>query len=149
MDHEEVAEALATAAQAVIYTPAPDADPAALTAHGFALESLGTLPSFEVGEFDIAYDKTFGGSAQRLSEVLVTCRVYTSRADDRSGHALLKQLLGASGPGSIKAALEADRTLGGLVESLRVERVRGYGVYEVSSTNYYGARFDVRIWGRG
>lgn len=149
MDHEDVAEALATAARTVTYTPRPGAAAAALTAHGFALESLGTLPSFEVGEFDIAYDKTFGTSAQRLSEVLVTCRVYTSRADDRSGHALLKQLLGARGAGSVKAALEADRTLGGLVEALQVERVRGYGVYEVSGTNYYGARFDVRIWGRG
>lgn len=149
MDHDLVAEALATAAKNVTYTPAIGQAAAALTAHGFALESLGTLPCFEVGEFDIEFDKTFGAPGQRLSEVLVTCRVYASRADDRSGHTVLKQLLKAAGATSVKAAIEADRTLGGLVEALRVERVKGYGVYEVAGANYYGARFDVRVWGRG
>ena len=61
----------------------------------------------------------------------------------------LRRFLRPSGPGSIKAALEADRTLGGLVDALVVAKRFGYGVYDVGGIDYLGARFTVRVWGRG
>lgn len=99
-------------------------------------------PTFAAGEVEISYDQTFGG----LEELLVKGRLYVSRADDMAGQALLDTFLSHTGASSIKAAIEADKTLGGTARTLRVERLHGYGMWSVAANEYLGAQFDVRVW---
>lgn len=148
MDYQTVAEAIATAAGTCTY-PGPSGEVLHLAAHPFAVEHIDP-PTFEVGEVEIGDDETFGDDTGGALEVATwTCRIYVSRAGAAEiAHPLLRRFLAARGDGSIKATLEADRTLGGAVLALLVPRRYGYGVYEVAGTDYIGARVDVRVWGR-
>jgi len=103
-------------------------------------------PAFSAGEVEIDYDKTFGPGGTGLQELVCKGRIYASRADVTAGQANLDAYLARTGSRSVKAAVEADRTLGGVCRTLRVERVHGYGRYEVGGVDYYGAQFDIRIW---
>lgn len=134
MDLVDVRRALAAAAAAVpglTSTPhAPDAFEA---------------PHFYPGETEIEFDETFGAG---VDQMLVTCYVVTSSADDKDGQALLDKHLGR-GTLSIKAALEADRTLGGVAMDLRVRRVQGYRKYGTGTDTFYGAQIVVFVLGQG
>lgn len=103
-------------------------------------------PAATIGEVEIEFDLAMG---RGLDEFTWKVRVYASRADERSGLSKLNGYLAGSGSLSVKAALESDRTLGGVCEMLRVERVDGYGVYEVAGVQYLGAEFTVRIYASG
>lgn len=111
-------------------------------------ESLNATPAFAVVEFDLSYDQTFAGGQYGMVETLFSCGVYTSRGGDaQADRSALVAFLNPSGASSIKAALEADRTLGGACRTLIVERVRGaYRLYTIGGTDYLGAVFDVRVW---
>lgn len=100
-------------------------------------------PAFSAGEPDpIEYDETFGG----LVQILFKSRLYAARVDAQAGQAALNGYLGPTGPLSIKAAIQKDRSLGGLSRTLQVERAHGYGAYKVGAEDYYGVQFDVRVW---
>lgn len=81
-----------------------------------------------------------------IDVVTVAIRVYTSRADVRSAQDTLEAYLAGSGDKSVMAALEADRTLGGVVQALRVTGFDGYDSYEVAGVTYIGAEFTVTAW---
>lgn len=103
-------------------------------------------PAFGVAEVEIVYNRTFG-STGGLSEVLFTCGVITSRGNTDAGRKALNGYLAETGAGSVKAALEADRTLAGVAKTLNVERARGaYRLYEFAGVQYLGAMYDVRVW---
>ena len=125
------------------------------------LQSIGYLPDsidppiFFAGEVQIGYDQVPEGG---YDEATIACHLYTSSADDKNGQQLLDGYLSRTGPTSIKAALEADITLGGLCTALCLERVTGYTKYRIaalapigsiipSDILYYGARLYVRVWG--
>lgn len=144
MDVAAVRTGLANAAAVVTYV-----DPGGITRTLRAVPYLADSiqpPTWVSGEVEIEYDLTFG---RGLDVVLVKGRLYTGRGDDLSGQALLDGFLKGSGAGSVKAALEADKTLGGVCKQLHVERVSGYGLYQVAGIDYYGAKFDVKVWGNG
>lgn len=104
------------------------------------------VPAAVVGDVEVTFDRAMG---RGLDEIKVTVRLYASRAADRSGQKALDAYLTGSGPSSVKAAIEADRTLGGACSDLRVTGVDGYGVYEVAGTAYYGAEFAVTVYAQG
>lgn len=104
-----------------------------------------TPPSFAVGEVDVEFDQAMH---RGLDVVMYTCRLFVSSASDRSGPATLYTYLEGSGPTSLKTALEADKTLGGACQQLRVVAVRGAGrLFTVGLDQYIGAEFTVRVWG--
>lgn len=136
MEPSEVRAALAAAALTV-----PD-----LRAFDYLPDSIDP-PAFIAGEVTINYDQVNEGG---FDEHLVTCHLYASSTDSKRGQKLLDGFLSPAGPNSVKAALEADRTLGGIAVSLTVFRVTGYGKYRASSVSelqFYGAKLDVRVWG--
>lgn len=116
---------------------------ASLTAFEYMPDAVEP-PAFGVGDVVIDFDETMG---RGLDSMLVTCPLVVPRATDQAGQAELDGYLQTSGPTSVKAALEVDRTLGGACQSLRVEQASGYGQYEVAGVAYYGALFSVRVWG--
>ncbi|UUV29139.1 hypothetical protein NQK81_30755 [Amycolatopsis roodepoortensis] len=103
-------------------------------------------PAFFVAEVEVEYDTTFG---RGMDTVYLTCRLLVSHATDRTGQEQLDGYLRGAGPLSVKQALEADPSLGGVCDAVRVQRVSGYGLYEHSNSHYYGAEWRVLIIGRG
>jgi hypothetical protein len=112
-----------------------------LTCYGFVPDSVSE-PCFMAGEVDVEYDLSFGG----MDQLMVTCRVLVSRTDDAESQQLLNGYL-SRGASSIKAALEADSTLSGACDDLRVVRVQGYRFYEHTNATYLGAEIVVQVIG--
>ncbi|WP_053065378.1 hypothetical protein [Micromonospora sp. RV43] len=116
--------------------------PGVLRADPFVPDSVEP-PHLYVGEWVINYDQSFGGLVD--AEVLV--RLLVSRADDRSGQARLQQFMRPAGPVSVKAAFEAEPTLGGQIHDLHVRRFQGHRLYRVGDVTFYGGEWPVRVIG--
>jgi hypothetical protein len=71
--------------------------------------------------------------------------VLVGRADDRTAQNRLDGFV--SGPNSVKAAIEADRTLGGAADTCRVTSMRNYQQVSVGETVYLGVEFEVEVVG--
>jgi hypothetical protein len=65
------------------------------------------------------------------------------RADDRAAQNKLDAFL--VGANSIKAAVEADRTLGGTANTCRVTEMSNYASMNVGETVYLAAQFTVEV----
>jgi hypothetical protein len=111
-DVTAIREALA-AALAVI----PD-----VQVNAYALSSA-TPPCIEVEPGSTTYDIAMGRGADRLK---FTVRAFVALNLDIGAQMRLDLMLAGSGANSVKAAVETDRTLGGLVDSLRVTENMGY-----------------------
>lgn len=103
-------------------------------------------PCFFVAEIDVDFDKTMRRGSDELT---VTTRVMVSRADDKSGQLKLRSFMRGGGVTSVKKMIEADRTLGGACDDLRVTKARGNRLYNVGEARYYGVEFEVFIVGDG
>lgn len=104
-------------------------------------------PCFYPADVSLAYAdarNTFNG----LPVIEVTLMLLTAPIDmDQEGQALLDQYLSHPGSTSVKAAIEADQTLGGLVKAVFVHDIDSYRLYTVGDKPYYGARFRTLILG--
>lgn len=114
---------------------------AGLRASDTVLDSI-TPPIAVVGPPGIAYDLAMARGADRYT---FPVRVYASKASEKAGQDKLDGYLSKEGALSIKAALEADPSLGGVAQSVRVVSAQGYGVYEVAGVAYVGAEFTVDV----
>lgn len=88
------------------------------------------------------YRSTFGRGRFTLEP---TITVLTSRASDRVGQLALASYAEVTGATSIPAAIEADRTLGGVVEECWVLSFAPLGVQDVGAIGYYGGVFQLRV----
>ena len=111
------------------------------TCTGYLLESP-VSPAFEVEFAGINYDRSMN---RGLDEWRFTIRgLASSTVLDIGAQQKLDNWLASTGPESIKAALEDDKTLGGTVGNAWVERVGPVRQFEpISSpgTKYYGAEW--------
>ncbi len=73
--------------------------------------------------------------------------VYVSRGSNRAGWKLLRGYQATSGPTSLRAALEADPTLGGACSTMQVVGWAEPGQYDVGGVAYLGARLNIQVWG--
>lgn len=101
-----------------------------------------TPPGAVVGQLDFTFDID---NARGLDIANVDIYVIVQRFDARSGQNQLDDYLG-SGNKSIKTAIEADRTLGGAVNTLRVTRAEA-GTYLQGDVTFLSYRFSLTIWG--
>lgn len=88
----------------------------------------------------ISYDLNANRGADTL---YFTITVLVGRADDRSSQGNLDKYL--RGRDSVKAALEADRTLGGVVNTCRVTEARNYVSVSVGDTTYLQVELEVEV----
>lgn len=101
-------------------------------------------PAFIVlGPNEIDFDKTMARGTDRI---VFDCLLIASRADARQAQRTLDALLNTKGVGSVKAALESDRTLNGACEDLRVTRINEYGSVEIAGVVHLSARIEVEIY---
>lgn len=119
-----------------------------VTATDFVPDAL-TPPHFAPAEFENTFHRSFGGR----DEWVVTCRMFTSRADDAEGQRTARQIASSTGSASILAAIEAargdpgERALNGEADDLVVRSVRGPRLYQVGESNFYGVEFVVFVTG--
>lgn len=90
----------------------------------------------------ITYDTTMG---RGLDEYDFTILVIVGRVDERTAQNALDAYCAPTGAGSIKAAMHADRTLGGTAHDSRVTAMRNYQGYAVGEVTYLAAEFVVSV----
>jgi hypothetical protein len=100
-------------------------------------------PCAIVGQLDFTFDVD---NARGLDQANVDIFVIVQRFSERAGQDKLDTLLAGTGPKSIKTALESDRTLGGLVNTLRVTSADS-GTYASGDQTYLSYRYNLIIWG--
>lgn len=92
------------------------------------------------------YRTTFGRGVFTLEP---TITVLVSAVLDKRGQLKLASYANVTGASSIPAAIEADRTLGGVVDECWVLSFRPLGLEEVGQIGYYGGVFDLRTVAKG
>jgi len=73
--------------------------------------------------------------------VLILC----AESDDRTAQLRLDGFLDAHGPTSVRAAIQADDSLGGVVHYAHCTHMRDYGIHELNAIRYIGAIIDVEL----
>jgi hypothetical protein len=100
-------------------------------------------PCAIVGQLDFTFDID---NARGLDQASVDVYVIVQRISERAGQDKLDELLAGTGNKSIKTALESDRTLGGLVNTLRVLTAES-GTYVSGDVTFLSYRYNLAIWG--
>lgn len=78
-----------------------------------------------------------------------TVTVLVSAALDQTGQRKLASYANPAGPSSIIAAIEGDKTLGGVVDDTILQEFRPLGLDEVGIVGYYGGVFTLRVLASG
>lgn len=81
-----------------------------------------------------------------MVEMQFTVSVIVARATERPSEYALDAYTNPTGAGSIKEAIEADRTLGGVVDDLIVESATGIQTITANDGEYLGIEFLVRVY---
>jgi hypothetical protein len=116
-----------------------------------------TPPACEIEPGTIKYDRAFGRGLDELSFIV---RMFVGMTSDIGAQKRLYPFLAASGETSVKAAVESDCTLGGIVDDLQVQHCTGLKLFvrEVSSPKggrgsvqgpLLGAEWTVQILAEG
>lgn len=92
-----------------------------------------------------SYNQAFKVSAQ-LVEYNFTLTAIVSRVSERSAQERLDAYCAATGDTSIKAALEADRTLSGSAFDCRVTEMSAYGQVTIGDVEYLSAEFSLTVY---
>jgi len=98
-------------------------------------------PQAIIGTPNVEYHAVHSGGDEHDFQLYVL----TSAALDRIGQRLLAEFAASSGARSIRATLEADRSLGGVADDVRVTRFRVLGRREVGLIGYFGGVFTVEV----
>ncbi len=82
-------------------------------------------------------------------ELRPTITVLVSKAQSRDGSLSLGRFANPTGPHSISACIEADKTIGGTCETCHVESFRPLGEEEAGALSYWGGQFTLFAVARG
>lgn len=138
MDLQAIRQAVADALS-VITTPS--GSPIQTSANILPSPTLPTAWSFPA-EMDYHL-----ASANGVALLHLTVQAFVSTAVDSGGQQFLDELIQQTGANSVKAALETDTTLGGLVQNLIVKKCSGYKQYPVSTgVHRLGADWELDIY---
>lgn len=127
---QEVREAIA----AQLLAANPDAN-----VYGYAPDNLVT-PALIVVTGSKSYDQTMGRGIHRHE---FTIMAVAGRVDARSAQDALDAMCDATGAQSVPLAIDADRTLGGLVAEATITDMTGYGPVTIADIDYLKADFTV------
>lgn len=91
----------------------------------------------------VTYDTTF---ARGMDEYEFIVLLLVGRVSDRTAQASMDAYCNPSGTSSVKAAIEADKTLGGYAFDCRVTSMRNYQQTPVGDQMYLSAEFVVQVY---
>jgi hypothetical protein len=102
------------------------------------------IPTIQVmGPDAVEYDELMSRGLDRWTIVI---QAFAGSWEQRAAQEVLDQWLAPTGSTSVKAAVESDITLGGIVASARVARSSGYRVYDLPNRGRtLGAEFFVDV----
>lgn len=109
-----------------------------LDGYGWVPSKLAGLSVF-VGRVVYDYNQTFGGQVKAT----MTLHAAAPLGEFQQAQEDLQDLLAPTG---VKAVIETDRTLGGLVQTLNVPSGEGPGLIDVGGQSYWGASWTVEVW---
>jgi hypothetical protein len=81
-----------------------------------------------------------------LTQYTMQVTLVVARADARAAQNQLDAFVAPTGSGSVKAAIEADRTLGGTVNTCRVTQVANYSMVDTLDVPYLAVDFTVEVY---
>jgi len=90
----------------------------------------------------VTYHRAFGGGDVVMEWDV---RVLTGRWTDRTAHALLDNYLSYSGASSVRAALESDPTLGGVVQAMVVQTATNISSVSVAEQEFLEISIQVTV----
>lgn len=90
----------------------------------------------------VAYNKQ---NARSMAEYTFKVTVVLGRVSERTAQRAMDLLI-APGSGSIKYAIESDRTLGGYAFDVFVPETSAIGAVSINALDYYSAEFSVQVF---
>jgi len=106
--------------------------------------STPELPTAHVSRGPFTYDQALQGGVNNLT---LTITAYVAQISAQGAQALLDRFLEEDGVYSIKQAVEADTTLGGLVQDLHVTGATGETSYAREQGGpVLGSNWTVQVW---
>ena len=90
----------------------------------------------------VSYDFSFRSAVTRFT---FPVRVIVGRTTERESQDRLDDLASADGASSLRAAIDAGPTLGGVAHTTRVVQAQDFGVYEVAGVSYIGMELEVEV----
>jgi hypothetical protein len=96
-----------------------------------------------VSPSSIQYDLSFQRGLDLHNFVVM---IVVGRASERNAQRTLDLFCAGTGASSVKAAIESNRTLTGLVQDLRVTSMRNYGSTLIGETTYLAVEFDLVVY---
>jgi hypothetical protein len=90
----------------------------------------------------VQYHRAFNNA---LSTYNFTVMVVVGRVSERTSQNSLDAYCSPSGSSSIRVAIEADKTLGGVVFDTIVTGMRNYGSISIADNTYLAAEFDIAV----
>ena len=108
------------------------------------LPDLVNPPMAMIGLTKVAYNQQ---NQRSMAEYTFQVTVVLGRVSERTAQASLDVLV-APGEGSVKYALESDRTLDGNAYEVFVPELSAYGAVSVNGIYYLSAEFSVQVFAR-
>lgn len=106
------------------------------------LPDLVNPPMAMIGLSKIAYNQQ---NQRSMAEYTFQVTVVVGRVSERTAQAAIDVLV-APGSGSIKYALESDRTLGGKAYETFVPELSAIGAVSINGIDYFSAEFSVQVY---
>lgn len=95
-----------------------------------------------VAPSSVDYHRAFNNA---LSTFNFTVTLVVGRVSERTAQNSLDAYCSPSGTSSIRVAIEADKTLGGVVFDTIVTGMRNYGSVTIGENTYLAAEFDIAV----
>jgi hypothetical protein len=108
------------------------------------LPDLVNPPMAMIGLTKVAYNQQ---NQRSMAEYTFQVTVVLGRVSERTAQASLDVLV-APGQGSVKYAIESDRTLGGNAYEVFVPELSAYGAVSINGIDYLSAEFSVQVFAR-
>jgi hypothetical protein len=108
------------------------------------LPDLVNPPMAMIGLTKVNYNQQ---NQRSMAEYTFQVTVVVGRVSERTAQATLDVLV-APGSGSIKYAIESDRTLGGNAYEVFVPELSAYGAVSINGIDYLSAEFSVQVFAR-
>ncbi len=105
-------------------------------------DSINQFPAALILPGETNYNSTFSGDADYRFRVIMLI----TKQDSPSALGKLLDYIELTGTYSVKAAIEADSTLAGAADDLRVSRNLGIGVTVWGGYTYLSTEFSVEVW---
>jgi hypothetical protein len=106
------------------------------------LPDLVNPPMAMIGLTKVNYNQQ---NQRSMAEYTFQVTVVLGRVSERTAQAALDVLV-APGSGSVKYAIESDRTLGGKAYEVFVPELSAYGAVSINGIDYLSAEFSVQVY---